>query len=127
MDMVRSFESDMIFPHKTLAFFLWISSTGAFPLKMMFAPGGASDAVRFARSDVLRLCRKVMGCVPRPPTPAGTSRPQDTSRAKRSSCSAHAEHIVEKSRCALRNGIFLERATRFELATSTLARWRSAK
>ena len=61
----------------------------------MFAPGGASDAVRFALSDVLRFCRKVMGCVPRL-TPAGTSRPQDTSRAFRSSRSAPAEHIVHK-------------------------------
>ncbi|MBR3554849.1 MAG: hypothetical protein IKN89_02945, partial [Oscillospiraceae bacterium] len=62
---------------------------------VMFAPGGASDAVRFALSDVLRFCRKVMGCVPRL-TPAGTSRPQDTSRAFRSSRSAPAEHIVHK-------------------------------
>ena len=27
----------------------------------------------------------------------------------------------------LENDVFVERATRFELATSTLARWRSAK
>ena len=57
---------------------------------------GASDAVCFANSDALRLCRKVMWRVPLT-CRRHTSRPKGTSLAKQTSRSARAEHIVQKN------------------------------
>ena len=63
---------------------------------VMFAPEGASDAVRFAFSDVLRLCRKVMGCVPR------SSRPQ-AHHVRRTHHARSAHHVPRMRNTSLKN------------------------